>query len=102
MIASLYAGISGSSASATAMTVIGDNIVNVNTTAFRSNCSHFANSLRSIGVDEKGVVTATYSNGEMPRLFEVVLVSFPSYDGLIKMGAIFARSRPIPDRRLQA
>ena len=45
MIASLYAGISGLSAQATAMTVIGDNIANVNTTAFKSNSSHFANIL---------------------------------------------------------
>jgi flagellar hook protein FlgE len=45
MIASLYAGISGLSANATAMTVIGDNIANVNTTAFKSNRSQFANVL---------------------------------------------------------
>ncbi|RPJ70705.1 MAG: flagellar hook-basal body complex protein, partial [Desulfobacteraceae bacterium] len=45
MIASLYAGISGLSANATAMTVIGDNIANVNTTAFKGNRSHFANIL---------------------------------------------------------
>jgi len=51
MIASLYAGISGLSANATAMTVIGDNIANVNTTAFKSNRSHFANILStSLGV----------------------------------------------------
>jgi len=36
MISSLFAGISGLSANATAMTVIGDNIANVNTTAFKS------------------------------------------------------------------
>jgi flagellar hook protein FlgE len=47
MIASLYAGISGLSANATAMTVIGDNIANVNTTAFKSNSAHFANVLSS-------------------------------------------------------
>ena len=47
MIASLYAGISGLTANATAMTVIGDNIANVNTTAFKSNTSHFANILSS-------------------------------------------------------
>jgi flagellar hook protein FlgE len=47
MIASLYAGISGLSANATAMTVIGDNIANVNTTAFKGNRSHFANILSS-------------------------------------------------------
>ena len=45
MIGSLYAGISGLNANATAMTVIGDNIANVNTTAFKSNQSAFANIL---------------------------------------------------------
>jgi flagellar hook protein FlgE len=45
MIASLFAGITGLSANATAMTVIGDNIANVNTTAFKSNRSQFANIL---------------------------------------------------------
>ena len=45
MIGSLYAGISGLNANATAMTVIGDNIANVNTTAYKSNSSSFANIL---------------------------------------------------------
>ena len=45
MIASLYAGISGLSANSTAMTVIGDNIANVSTTAFKGNRSSFANIL---------------------------------------------------------
>jgi len=45
MIGSLFAGISGLNANATAMTVIGDNIANVNTTAFKANRSSFANML---------------------------------------------------------
>ena len=45
MIGSLFAGISGLNANATALTVIGDNIANVNTTAFKSNSSSFANVL---------------------------------------------------------
>jgi len=50
MIGSLFAGISGLNANATAMTVIGDNIANVNTTAFKSNRSSFANVLsQSLG-----------------------------------------------------
>jgi flagellar hook protein FlgE len=50
MIGSLFAGISGLSANSTAMTVIGDNIANVNTTAFKSNKSSFANILsQSLG-----------------------------------------------------
>ena len=50
MIGSLFAGISGLSANSTAMTVIGDNIANVNTTAFKSNRSSFSNILsQSLG-----------------------------------------------------
>jgi len=50
MIGSLFAGISGLRANSTAMTVIGDNIANVNTTAFKSNKSSFANILsQSLG-----------------------------------------------------
>ncbi len=45
MIGSLFAGISGLNANAMAMTVIGDNIANVNTTAFKTNRSSFANML---------------------------------------------------------
>jgi flagellar hook protein FlgE len=50
MIGSLFAGISGLNANATAMTVVGDNIANVNTTAFKSNRFSFANILsQSLG-----------------------------------------------------
>lgn len=50
MIGSLFAGISGLNANATAMTVIGDNIANVNTSAFKTNRSSFANILsQSLG-----------------------------------------------------
>ena len=50
MIGSLFAGISGLNVNSTAMTVIGDNIANVNTTAFKSNKASFANILsESIG-----------------------------------------------------
>ena len=45
MLGSLTAGITGLKANATAMTVVGDNISNVNTTAFKSNRSSFANIL---------------------------------------------------------
>ena len=50
MIGSLFAGISGLNANAKAMTVIGDNIANVNTTGFKANRSSFANVLsQSLG-----------------------------------------------------
>ncbi len=55
-------------------------------TTFQYQDGYPAGSLRSIGVDEEGVVTANYSNGEMTSLFQVSLVDFPSYEGLSKMG----------------
>ncbi len=45
MMSSLFAGITGLNANATAMRVIGDNIANVNTTAYKSNRASFANIL---------------------------------------------------------
>jgi len=55
-------------------------------TTFQSQNGYPAGTLRSIAVDEQGIVTATYSNGEMTPLFQVSLADFPSYDGLTKMG----------------
>ena len=50
MIGSLFAGISGLNVNSKALTIIGDNIANVNTTAFKSNRASFANVLsQSLG-----------------------------------------------------
>ncbi len=58
MIGSLFAGVSGLNVNSRALTVIGDNIANVNTTAFKSNRSSFANilsqSLAGTGASEIG------------------------------------------------
>jgi flagellar hook protein FlgE len=58
MIGSLYTGISGLNANSSAMTAIGDNIANVNTTAFKSTTVNFANvlnqSLNGFTGDELG------------------------------------------------
>jgi flagellar hook protein FlgE len=52
MIGSLFAGISGLNVNSQTMTVIADNIANVNTTAFKSNRASFANILsQSLGGD---------------------------------------------------
>ncbi|MDH3885472.1 MAG: flagellar hook-basal body complex protein, partial [Desulfobacterales bacterium] len=45
MIGSLFAGVSGLNVNSQALTVIGDNIANVNTTAFKGNRTSFANVL---------------------------------------------------------
>jgi flagellar hook protein FlgE len=56
-------------------------------TTFQYQDGYPAGTLRSISVDEQGVITATYSNGEMTPMFQVALADFPSYDGLSKMGS---------------
>ncbi len=62
-------------------------------TTFQYQDGYPAGSLRGISVDEAGVVTATYSNGEMTPMFQIALVDFPSYDGLTKMGSnLYAES----------
>jgi flagellar hook protein FlgE len=45
-----------------------------------------AGNLGSISIDEDGIVTAAYSNGELTPMFQVVLADFASYEGLTKMG----------------
>jgi flagellar hook protein FlgE len=62
-------------------------------TTFQYQNGYPAGKLRGISVDEQGVVTATYSNGEMTPMFQVALADFPSYDGLSKMGSnLYAQS----------
>jgi len=55
-------------------------------TTFQYQDGYPSGMLRSVAVDENGIVTATYSNGEMTPLFQVALADFPSYEGLSKMG----------------
>ena len=42
--------------------------------------------LLSVSVDNNGVVTGSYSNGQLIDLYRVALADFPSYSGLTKMG----------------
>jgi len=56
------------------------------TTSFQTQDGYPAGMLRSVSVDEAGVVTGAYSNGQLVPLFQVALVDFPSYYGLNKMG----------------
>ncbi|MEA1899922.1 MAG: flagellar hook-basal body complex protein [Thermodesulfobacteriota bacterium] len=54
MIGSLYSGISGLKANTDAMSVIGDNIANVNTTGFKSSRASFADVLSGVTGNEIG------------------------------------------------
>ena len=70
-------------------------------TTFQFQDGYPAGTLRSIAVNEEGIVTATYSNGEMTPMFQLALADFPSYDGLTKMGRnLYAESlasgQPLP------
>ncbi len=56
-------------------------------TSFQTQNGYPSGALRSVLVDESGVVTGSYSNGELVPLFQVALVDFPSYYGLTKMGS---------------
>jgi flagellar hook protein FlgE len=56
------------------------------TTTFQTQNGFPSGSLRSVSVDEAGVVTGAYSNGQLVPLFQVALADFPSYYGLTKMG----------------
>ncbi|CAB1059716.1 Flagellar hook protein FlgE [Olavius sp. associated proteobacterium Delta 1] len=55
-------------------------------TTFQYQDGYSSGVLRGISVDEDGVVTAAYSNGQLTPTFQIALVDFPSYDGLAKMG----------------
>ena len=75
MIGSLFAGISGLNANATAMTVIGDNIANVNTTGFKANRASFANVL-SQSLGGSSVLGTVSGGGGPPRSSMLMLPSF--------------------------
>ncbi len=55
-------------------------------TTFQTQNGYPAGSLRGVSVNESGVVTGAYSNGQMTPLYQVALADFPSYYGLSKMG----------------
>jgi flagellar hook protein FlgE len=74
---------------------------NPSTTTFQTQNGYPAGTLRSVSVDEEGVVTGAYSNGQLEPLFQVALADFPSYYGLTKMGgnlyaASLASGDPMP------
>jgi flagellar hook protein FlgE len=56
------------------------------TTTFQTQDGYPAGSLRGVSVNDQGVVTGSYSNGQLVPLFQVTLADFPSYYGLQKMG----------------
>jgi len=64
------------------------------TTTFQTQNGYTSGVLRGVSVDEQGVVTGNYSNGQLTPLYQVVMADFPNYYGLNKMGKnLYAESR---------
>ena len=55
-------------------------------TTFQTQDGYGSGVLRGISVDESGVVTAAYSNGQPTPVFQLAMADFPNYEGLAKMG----------------
>jgi flagellar hook protein FlgE len=55
-------------------------------TSFQTQDGYPSGTLRTVDVDEFGVVTGSYSNGQLTALFQLTMADFPSYYGLTKMG----------------
>ena len=63
-------------------------------TTFQTQDGYTAGVLRGVSVDEEGVVTGSYSNGQLTPLYQVTLADFPNYYGINKMGSnLYAESR---------
>ena len=58
----------------------------VSTTTFQTQNGYASGVLRAVDVDEEGVVTGIYSNGQLTPLFQIALADFPNYGGLQKLG----------------
>jgi len=56
------------------------------TTTFQTQNGYSSGALRGVDVDEEGVVTGIYSNGQLTPLFRIALADFPNYYGLQKLG----------------
>jgi flagellar hook protein FlgE len=55
-------------------------------TTFQTQNGYPSGTLRTVDVNDFGVVTGSYSNGQLTPLFQLVMADFPSYYGLNKMG----------------
>ncbi len=65
-----------------------------NMTTFQTQDGYPSGVLRGVQIDDAGVVTGAYSNGQLTPLYQVVLADFPNYYGLSKMGKnMYAESR---------
>ncbi len=54
--------------------------------SFQSQNGYPTGNITSLTVGEDGIVTGIFSNGKLMQLYQIVLASFPSYQGLIPLG----------------
>jgi flagellar hook protein FlgE len=55
-------------------------------TSFTNQDGYSAGTLQSITINENGVISGTYSNGQISNLYQIAIADFPSYAGLTKLG----------------
>ena len=55
-------------------------------TSFTTQNGYLAGTLQSITINEDGVISGTYSNGQISNLYQIAIADFPSYAGLTKLG----------------
>jgi flagellar hook protein FlgE len=55
-------------------------------TSFTNQDGYSAGTLQSITINEAGVISGTYSNGQISNLYQIAMADFPSYSGLTKLG----------------
>jgi len=72
-------------------------------TTYKTSDGYAAGELQDINVDENGVITGTYSNGQSIPLYRVALANFQNEDGLVKEGgnlfsATSASGNAIPNK----
>ncbi|GAB6144590.1 flagellar hook-basal body complex protein [Desulfocicer niacini] len=61
-------------------------------TTYKTSDGYAAGELQDINVDEEGIITGTYSNGQMTALYRVALADFQNEDGLVKEGGNLFRA----------
>lgn len=55
-------------------------------TSYTNQDGYSAGTLQSITINEDGIISGTYSNGQISNLYQIAMADFPSYNGLTKLG----------------
>lgn len=55
-------------------------------TSYTNQDGYSAGTLQSITINEEGIISGTYSNGQISNLYQIAIADFPSYAGLTKLG----------------